>query len=77
MQVIQEQLLEKINILPIDLKNKIDDKVLNSINPIPEYIDNLWLEKVNKRKDDIEYSNVDLIKGNDVFIRIFERLNNK
>jgi len=70
----QEQLFEEIDILPIDLKTKIVDKILNSINPIHKSIDNLWIEEVNKRKDDIEYGNVKLVNGDDVFSKIAQRL---
>jgi len=70
----QEQLFEEIDILPIDLKTKIVDKILNSINPIHKSIDDLWIKEVNKRKDDIEYGNVKLINGDDVFKKISQRL---
>jgi hypothetical protein len=70
----QEQLFEEIDILPIDLKTKIVDKILNSINPIHKSIDDLWIEEVNKRKNDIEYGNVKLINGDDVFSKIVQRL---
>jgi len=70
----QEQLFEEIDILPIDLKTKIVDKILNSLNPIPKSIDKLWIEEANKRKNDIEYGNVKLINGDDVFKKISQRL---
>jgi hypothetical protein len=70
----QEQLFEEINILPVDLKTKIVDQILNSINPIHKSIDDLWIEEVNKRKNDIEYGNVKLINGDDVFSKIAQRL---
>jgi hypothetical protein len=70
----QEQLFEEIDILPIDLKTKIVDKILNSINPIHKSIDNLWIEEVNKRKNEIEYANVKLVNGDDVFSKISQRL---
>ena len=70
----QEQLFEEIDILPIDLKTKIVDKILNSINPIHKSIDDLWIEEVNKRKIEIENGNVKLINGDDVFINIAKRL---
>ena len=70
----QEQLFEEIDILPIDLKTKIVDKILNSINPIHKSIDSLWIEEVNKRKNDIEYGNVKLVNGDDVFSKIAQRL---
>ncbi len=70
----QEQLFEEIDILPIDLKTKIVDKILNSINPIHKSIDDLWIQEVNKRRNDIEYGNVELVNGDDVFSRIAQRL---
>ncbi len=70
----QEQLFEEIDILPIDLKTKIVDKILSSLSPIHKSIDDLWIEEVNKRKNDIEYGNVKLISGDDVFKKISQRL---
>ena len=54
----QEQLFDEIDVLPIDLKTKIVDKILNSINPIDKSIDDLWIKEVNKRKDEIKASRV-------------------
>ena len=70
----QEQLFEEIDILPIDLKTKIVDKILNSMNPINKSIDNLWIEEVNKRKNEIEHGNVQLVDGNSVFTKIAQKL---
>ncbi|MCX6051138.1 MAG: hypothetical protein NTZ60_01380 [Campylobacterales bacterium] len=46
----QEQLFDEIDILPIDLKTKIVDKILASITPSNTLIDELWIQKANKRK---------------------------
>ena len=70
----QEQLFEEIDFLPIDLKTKIVDKILNSMNPINKSIDNLWIEEVNKRKNEIEHGNVQLVDGNSVFTKIAQKL---
>ena len=70
----QEQLFDEIDILPIDLKTKIVDKILNSINPIDKSIDDLWIKEVNKRKDEIESSKVTLVSGDEVFRKIANRL---
>ena len=70
----QEQLFDEIDVLPIDLKTKIVDKILNSINPIDKSIDNLWIKEVNKRKDEIESSKVTLVSGDEVFRKIANRL---
>lgn len=70
----QKELFDEIDILPIDLKTKIVDKILNSINPIDKSIDELWMKEVNKRKEEIESSEVTLISGEDVFNKIAKRL---
>jgi putative addiction module component (TIGR02574 family) len=70
----QEQLFDEIDVLPIDLKTKIVDKILNSINPIDKSIDDLWIKEVNKRKDEIESSKVALVSGDEVFKKIANRL---
>lgn len=70
----QEQLFEEIDVLPIDLKTKIVDKILNSINPIDKSIDDLWIKEVNKRKNEIESSKVTLVSGDEVFKKIANRL---
>ncbi len=70
----QEQLFDEIDLLPIDIKTKIVDKILNSINPIDKSIDDLWIKEVNKRKDEIESSKVTLVSGDEVFRKIANRL---
>ena len=71
----QEQLFEEIDILPIDLKTKIVDKILASITPSNSTIDSLWIKEVNKRKNEIENNQVSLIEGDEVFKKISQRLN--
>ena len=71
----QEQLFEEIDILPIDLKTKIVDKILASITPVDAEIDSLWIKEANKRKDEIETDQVSLINGDEVFKKISQRLN--
>jgi len=71
----QEQLFEEIDILPIDLKTKIVDKILASITPSNSTIDSLWIKEVNKRKNEIKNNQVSLINGDEVFKKISQRLN--
>lgn len=70
----QEELLEEINLLPIDLKTKIVDKILASITPVDSSIDALWIKEVHQRKSDIEANSVTLIDGDEVFQKIAKRL---
>ena len=71
----QEQLFEEIDILPIDLKTKIVDKILSSITPSNAITDSLWIKEVNKRKAEIEANQISLIDGDEVFKKISQRLN--
>ena len=71
----QEELFNEIDILPIDLKTKIIDKILASITPPNSSIDALWIKEVNKRRNDIEIDSVSLVDGNEVFKKISQRLN--
>ncbi|SFP80951.1 hypothetical protein [Hydrogenimonas thermophila] len=43
----QQQLFDEIDTLPIDLKTKIIDNLLNSLNPTNKSIDDLWIQEVN------------------------------
>lgn len=69
----QDKLFEEIDILPIDLKTKLVDKILQSITPLNSSIDALWIKEVSKRKADIETGKVSLVDGNEVFQKISQR----
>ncbi|MBW6487943.1 addiction module protein [Sulfurimonas sp.] len=70
----QEQLFEEIDILPIDLKTEIVDKILASITPLSSEIYKLWIKEANKRKQEIESNSVKLVDGDEVFKKISQRL---
>jgi len=71
----QDELFEEIDILPIDLKTKIVDKILASITPLNSEIDKLWVKEANKRKQEIESNSVTLVDGDEVFKKLSQRLN--
>lgn len=71
----QKQLFDEIDMLPIDLKTKIVDKILASITPVNTSIDKLWIKEANKRKNEIESDSVALVDGDEVFKKISQRLN--
>jgi hypothetical protein len=70
----QEELLSEIELLPIDLKREIVDRILTSITPINNDIDLLWIEEANERKRAIETNEISLISGSEVFQKITKRL---
>jgi hypothetical protein len=71
----QQQLFDEIDILPIDLKTKMVDKILASITPLNSEMDKLWIKEANKRKQEIESDSVTLVDGDEVFKKISQRLN--
>lgn len=71
----QDELFNEIDILPIDLKTKIVDKILASITPLNSEIDKLWIKEANKRKQEIESNSITLVDGDKVFKKIAQRLN--
>lgn len=70
----QDELFNEIDILPIDLKTEIVNKILASITPINASIDALWIKEANKRKQEIESNSVTLVNGDEVFKKISQRL---
>ena len=70
----QDELFDEIDTLPIDLKTEIVHKILASITPPNNEIDQLWIKEVNKRKQEIDSNSVTLIDGDEVFKKISQRL---
>jgi hypothetical protein len=70
----QDELFNEIDILPIDLKTDLVDKILASITSPNNEIDKLWIKEVNKRKQEIDSNSVTLVNGDEVFKKISQRL---
>lgn len=64
------QLLAEVDSMPIDLKTKLIDKLLSSLNPQNNDIETLWQQEIDSRVTSIEKGDVSLIDGNDVFRKI-------
>ncbi len=71
----QQQLFDEVETLPIELKTKMIDKLLSSINPIKKSIDDLWIDEVIKRKNQIDSGEAKLIDGEEVFRKIGLKFN--
>ncbi len=69
-----KELISEAVSLPIDLKTKLIEKLIFSINPSSKNIDKLWEEEVEKRVDEIKRGKVKLIPGEKVFKKIHHRL---
>ena len=71
----QQQLFDEVETLPIELKTKMIDTLLTSINPIKKSIDTLWIDEVIKRKQQIDSGEVTLVDGEEVFRKLALKFN--
>ncbi len=71
----QQQLFDEVETLPIELKTKMIDKLLSSINPIKKSIDDLWIDEIIKRKNQIDTGEAKLVNGEEVFRKIGLKFN--
>ena len=59
--------------LPIDLKLELIDKLLESVSPRTNEIDELWKTEIERRIDEVESGTVQTIPGDEVFAKVRER----
>ena len=71
----QKELFAEIEVLPLDIKAKLADKILRSLNSLNNATDELWIQEVLKRKEEIENGSVNLIDGEEVFNKIKQKFN--
>ena len=67
------QLLSEVESLPLDLKTKLIEKLLSSLNPTEKSIDHLWNEEIDLRIKSIESGKTELVNGEKVFQKIKDR----
>ncbi len=67
-------IMERAEMLPIDMKLELVDRLLESISPSQKGIDELWQVEAERRIDEVESGKVDLIPGEEVFARIRNRV---
>jgi putative addiction module component (TIGR02574 family) len=74
MTELNEKLLDEIFSLPSDLRVKLIDKIIKSLNlPIQKEIDEIWAQGAEKRVSEIESDKVKPVSGDDVFEEIRNR----
>ena len=62
-----ETLMEIVETLPIELKVKLVEKILASMQPVREEIDRLWAKEAEKRLKDIKENKIKVIEEKSVF----------
>jgi len=63
-------LISMVESLPVDIKTKLVEKILNSLHPSQKEIDALWVKEVEKRVKEIKTGKVKTISGDKVFKEI-------
>jgi putative addiction module component (TIGR02574 family) len=67
------ELFSIVESLPVDIKTKLVEKILNSLYPTQKEIDELWAKEVETRVNEIKTGKVKAIPGDEVFNDIREK----
>ncbi len=75
MSVINNKLLDDILSLPADVRSKLIEKLIESLNvPIQKEIDLIWKEEAENRITAIHSEKITLVDGEETIVNIRERL---
>ncbi|KKK65201.1 hypothetical protein LCGC14_2976540 [marine sediment metagenome] len=69
-----DELMSIADSLPVDIKTKLIDKLLNSLNPTSKEIDELWKTEAERRVEEIKNGKVKPIPGEEVFKEIRKKI---
>ncbi|HUU02728.1 MAG TPA: addiction module protein [Myxococcota bacterium] len=67
------ELVSMAESLPIEIKTLLIDKLLNSLNPSKQDVDQLWAQEAEKRVAEIQEGKVATIPGEEVTEQIRKR----
>lgn len=68
-----DELISMVESLPIDIKTKLIEKILESLHPSQKERDELWAQEAEKRVEDIRTGRERKIPGEAVFKEIHDR----
>lgn len=69
-----EDLIEEAVSLPADIRLRLVERLLESLNPTREEVDKFWAVEAERRVAQIENGEVDTVPGDEVFSKIRDRL---
>ncbi len=69
------ELISLVESLPVDIKTKLIEKILNSLHPSQKEIDELWAKEAEKRVEDIKTGKIETISGKEIFKEIHKKFN--
>jgi len=67
------ELISMAESLPIDIKTKLIEKLLNSLHPSQKEIDELWAKEAERRVNEIKTGKVKVLPGKEVLREIQKR----
>jgi putative addiction module component (TIGR02574 family) len=68
-----EELMEEAISLPVELRARLVEKLISSLNPSLAEIENLWATEAERRVGEINAGKVEVIPGDEVFEKIRKR----
>ncbi len=69
-----DKLISMVESLPIDVKTRLIERLLNSLHPSQKEIDKLWAKEAERRVNEIKTGKVKTIPGDEVFKEIRKKL---
>ncbi len=69
------ELIEEAVSMPVEIRARLIDKLLKTLNPAQAEIDKIWAAESEKRVEEIKSGKVKTISGDEVFRKIKNRLN--
>jgi len=69
-----DELISEAVSLPVEIRTKLIEKLLQSLNPLQQDIDELWAQEAEKRAADIKTGRIKTVPGEEVFNKIRDRL---
>jgi len=70
MEIKTNELISIVESLPVDIKTKLVERILNSLYPRQKEIDELWAKEAERRINEIKTGKVKTISGDKVFNEI-------
>ncbi len=69
------ELISEAISLPVEVRTLLVSKLIESLNPTKNEIDELWAKEAEKRVEDIKAGKAKIILGENVFKEIKEKFN--
>ncbi|NOX36711.1 MAG: addiction module protein [Calditrichaeota bacterium] len=75
MSIKTDELMAMVESLPVDIKTKLIEKILNTLHPTQKEIDKLWAQEAERRVKEIRNGKVKTIPAEEVFEEVKRRYN--